>query len=198
MGKLKDVSPKKKGQIQALLAETTYSHRKITKTLGVSRSTVDRVALIVSSGEKNPTFTPKRVGNCGRKRITSQRTDRIIQKKLLQNRRLPIENIRNQLEDEKIDVSSRTLRRRASEFGLKSCRPRRKPKLTSKMIEKRLKWAKKYSAFTEEDWKSVSYYFTSYFGSNLINFGFLDFSIFGIMFIFFSNGLIFRCTGMFQ
>ena len=80
MGKLKDVSPKKKGQIQALLAETTYSHRKIAKTLGVSRSTVNRVALIVSSGEKNPTFTPKRVGNCGRKWITSQRTDRIIQK----------------------------------------------------------------------------------------------------------------------
>lgn len=156
MGKLKDISPKKKGQIQALLLETTYSHRKIAKTLKVSRSTVDRLALIVNRGEQNPTFSPKRVGKCGRTRITTPRTDRIIQKKLLTNRRLPMEQVKHQLAQENIEISSRTLRRRASEFGLKSCRPRRKPKLTPEMTEKRLKWAKKYSTFTADDWKSVS------------------------------------------
>ena len=65
-----------------------------------------------------------------------------------------MEHVKHQLENEKIEVSSRTLRRRAREFGLKCCRPRRKPKLTPKMIEKCLKWAK--STFTAEDWKSVS------------------------------------------
>ena len=90
MGKLKDISPKKKGQIQALLMETGYSHRKIAKTLDVSRSTVDRIALIMNSKEQNPMSSPKRVGKCCRKRITTPRTDRIIQKLAVK----PVKNAR--------------------------------------------------------------------------------------------------------
>ena len=162
MGKLKDISPKKKGEIKGFLRRTSYSHRKIAKIVNVSRCTVDRLALIVDSREQNPSLSPKRVGKCGRKRITTPRTDRVIQQKLLPNRRLPMEQIKNQLELEKIKISARTLRRRAREFGLKSCRPRRKPKLTPAMMAERLKWAKKYSTFTADEWKSVN---NSYRGS---------------------------------
>ena len=62
---------------------------------------------------------PKTVGKCERKKIKTPRTDRQSgSKKILTNRILPMKQIKNQLEDEKIEISSRTLRRRAREFGL--------------------------------------------------------------------------------
>ena len=46
--------------------------------------------------------------------------------------------------DYQINISIPTLKRRASEFGIKSYVMKKKPKITKKVAELRLKFAKKY------------------------------------------------------
>ena len=54
------------------------------------------------------------------------------------------------------DVSISTVSRRLSkEFGLKSCKPTKKTKLTPIMKKKRLAFAKKHLHWTADDWGKV-------------------------------------------
>jgi transposase len=153
MGKIADITPRKSAKIAVLLQETSFSQRQIAEKLFVSQSTVRRIS---DKFKRGMDLAVKRAGKCGRKRITTSRDDRKIQKTILKNRKAPTSRIKLILEQEGVVISQRTLRRRSVEMGFTCCRPRRKPKLTPAMIKKRLSWAREHSKFTLQDWNTVS------------------------------------------
>ena len=58
-------------------------------------------------------------------------------------------------DDGKSKASVRTIRNRLIEFGLHARSPRKKPLLNRTNINARLAWAKKYQAWTIDQWKRV-------------------------------------------
>lgn len=144
MGKKADISPKKYAKLEILLKTTTKSQRDIAKLAGVSASVVNRVKKRLNFSGL-PCEPSKRIGCCGRKRVTTPRTDRTLINISKSNRKLTTKSIQVRLGSEYgINISTRTVRRRLVEAGLNARRPRKKPKLTPVMIKKRKVWAKKF------------------------------------------------------
>lgn len=156
MGKAADLSPAKIREVSTLLNLGTYTQRKIAALANISQSTVRNISKKLN---ENESLSPNRVGKCGRKRITTPRTERKIQQITLQNRRKPEHTIRKLLEDSGIALSRMTLRRRWMEMGFCCRRPVKKPKLTPVMMKKRLAFARKYANWTEKDWEKVIFLF---------------------------------------
>lgn len=73
MGKNKDISPHKIGQIEVYLSDTTFKQTEIAKKLNVSTQTISAIKKKIKNKED---VSAKRVGNCGRKRVTTPRLDR--------------------------------------------------------------------------------------------------------------------------
>eukprot|EP00795_Rhopilema_esculentum_P008069 gene8069-13984_t len=89
----------------------------------------------------------------GRKRITTSREDRLIVKQSLKDRRKTSRILANELKDaHDIKVSSRTVRRRLVDSGLKYCRAKKKPLLSEKARAKRLDWGRQHRDY---DWSKV-------------------------------------------
>lgn len=109
------------------------------------------------------TLSPKRNGECGRRRITTPRTDRKIRDICIQNRKLPVCLLMNNIRDDGL-ISQRTVQRRLAENELIARKPARKAKLTPVMIKKRVDWAGKYINFTIQDWEKVKIYATTAIG----------------------------------
>lgn len=160
MGKRKDLCAIKVGEISGMLRAQNHTQREIARICGVSQSSVRNISLKMQS---EADFSSKRKGRCGRNRITTKREDRFIRNTVTENRKLPINAITNLVKDANINVSQRTVRRRAREENLLGRKPARKPKLTPAMIEKRYAWAKKYKHFTVDDWKKVILYYIIFF-----------------------------------
>ncbi|XP_065642758.1 uncharacterized protein LOC136074378 [Hydra vulgaris] len=72
VGKKKDLSPRKRGQIKVLLRNTELTQCQIALKCGVTQSIVSSIKKNMQHGS---TGTPKRKGKCGRKRISSQQDD---------------------------------------------------------------------------------------------------------------------------
>ncbi len=64
-------------------------------------------------------------------------------------------DIAGELSTEGIDISASTVLRILKKAGYKKTKPTRKPGLTKKMKEERLKWCKEHEHWTLEDWKRV-------------------------------------------
>ncbi|XP_052753644.1 uncharacterized protein LOC128201253 [Galleria mellonella] len=141
MGKCSDILPKKRSEIKTLLYHTNHSQRKIAELAGVSQSTVRNIKRVT---DENKSLSPKRAGKCGRKRLTTPRTEREIRRVTIENRRKPRKVIKALLDDAGVTLSDRTLRRRLKELNFNCCRPLKKPKLTKTMRAKRLAFAKMY------------------------------------------------------
>lgn len=152
MGKTKDLSPRKVGQIKVLLKETCMKQKEIARKLKISPQSV---SLIKKKEENHRDLGPKRKGNCGRKRKTSPRVDRKIVKLALGNRRLSCRKIATLLAEEETNLHPRTVNNRLLEAGLRAYRPRKKPRLTQAMIRSRYEWAKQHAQWSSDDWKKV-------------------------------------------
>lgn len=72
-----------------------------------------------------------------------------------ESRRNPSTTSRNIVEQLKLNISSRTVRRRLNEEGLKNCVARRKPHISKVNKKKRLDFAKKYINKPLSFWKRV-------------------------------------------
>lgn len=153
MGKASDTSPRKCREIQTLLLHSTHSQRDIATIVGVSKSVVNRTKIKM---DQNKTLEAGRVGKCGRKRITTPRTDRKIRDICLENRKKSVACLTTMINDEGIEVSKRTVRRRLAEENLIGRRPIKKPRLTEAMKKKRLQWARQHRNMTVADWSRVS------------------------------------------
>ena len=115
MGKKKDLSPRKVGQIKVLLQETSMKQREIAKKLHVSPQSV---CVIKKKEENKVHLGSNRAGNCGRKRKTTPRADRKIVKLALRNRRLSCRKIAALVGEEGINLHPRSVNNRLLEAGL--------------------------------------------------------------------------------
>lgn len=152
MARSSDTSPRKCAEVKTLLLNTKHSQRVIAALAGVSKSVVNRIKKKIY---ENVPLEADRNGKCGRKRITTPRTDRKIRDVCLQNRKKSVSFLTLLINEGGIKVSQRTVQRRLAEEGLVGYRPAKKPRLTAAMTKKRLEWAKAHQHMTIEDWNKV-------------------------------------------
>lgn len=150
MPKKRELSEAERGQI-VILKKQGVSIHKIARQLNFSRCAVRTT---IRRFEETGCFKSK--PRSGRKKATTAKQERILVRMSLRNRRLSSKELCSQLsEHHKVKISPRTVRRHLSDVGLKGCKARRKPYLTTTHKKKRLLWAKKYKNWTSEDWSKV-------------------------------------------
>ncbi|CAF2969788.1 unnamed protein product, partial [Rotaria sp. Silwood2] len=92
----------------------------------------------------------------GRKRKTTIRVDRLIERKLKCGRRKPARIVKTELEQELgVHISERTIKRRANEYGLFGRVARKRPYVNKRNRLKRLKFAKTMSAKPLNFWDTI-------------------------------------------
>ena len=155
MGKKKDLSPRKKGQICVLLEHSDLKQKEIAKKLNVSPQVVSATKQKLKFAK---TIDTSRIGSCGRKRITTPKLDRKIKVKALNDRRASCTKLSMELAKQGIVLNRKTINNRLLEQGIRACRPRKKPRLTQKMKDARYQWAMEHQNWTSEDWAKVSYF----------------------------------------
>uniref|UniRef100_A0A3P8UHJ6 Tc1-like transposase DDE domain-containing protein n=1 Tax=Cynoglossus semilaevis TaxID=244447 RepID=A0A3P8UHJ6_CYNSE len=117
----------------------------IAKEAGCSQSAVSKHINGKSSGREK----------CGRRRCTSKRDDRGLQRILKQRRFKNLAEIQKEWTEAGVTASKTTTFRRIREMGY-SCRvPRVKPLLNQSQRRKRLNWAKEKKDWTVGQWSKV-------------------------------------------
>ena len=150
MVKTCEISAAKRAQI-VILGKEGYYTRKIASILKVNQSSVARI--LKKCREKGSFDNEKR---SGRPRSTSKRDDNVILRCSKLNPFASSSDIRSELSQHNVNISSRTIRRRLlTDFGLKCYKPARKPLLSKKNIADRLKFCKKYAKWTTDSWAKV-------------------------------------------
>ena len=127
------------------------SPRQISKDLGISRTSVQRAIkkfLLEGIYENRK--------KSGRPRKTSQRDHHTMKRIVARSPTSSCKKIRSNLLENGVDISLSTVSRRLSkEFGLKSRKPAKKPKLTPRMMKKRFEFARNHIHWTVDDWGKV-------------------------------------------
>lgn len=133
------------------LHQSGHGYRKINKLLKYPTSTVQYVIKRWKSTRK---LNNER--RTGRPRLTTARVNRKILNILLKNRSVTATEIAALLKNEDgIIISAETVRRRIRESGFKSRIPRRKPWISLKNRQKRLKWAKDHVNWPISKWSNI-------------------------------------------
>ena len=117
--------------------EEGYSLKSIAKRLRIGRRTVQEIVKkYAETGD-----VQDRLGR-GIKKKTSSREDRKIIQASIKDRRKSSTDIAREMKEEiRLELSSRTIRRRLLDARLKSCRAKKKPLLSEKARQRRLRWA---------------------------------------------------------
>jgi len=138
MGKKRSLSEAQRAQI-VILREEGCTERAISERLAVSKTAVHQA--VVKFKNCGPYSDCKR---SGRPRKTTRRHDILIKRCVAKFPTCSAKKIRAELEETGSRISRRTISRRLTdEFGLKSRKPARSPRLTPAMKLKRLQFAKK-------------------------------------------------------
>ena len=124
-------SPTKQCKAVTLRGE---GYSEIAKKLG-NGATKSGVRKVCESFKATNTF--KNMPKNGKIKKTIANDDRMIMRLALKNRRATSAEIKNDLGAARVSVSSRTIRRRLFENGLKARRPRKKPYLNKKQRKNR-------------------------------------------------------------
>jgi transposase len=149
MGKKSDLCPFVKGQVCSLNSEG-YSQRQIAAHLKISRCAVQNAL-------RSTTCTPGRL-NCGRKRITSSREDRLLKTIVVRSPHASSARVTREATDCGIAISSRTVRRRlAIDFKLLARRPAKKPLMTKKHLQARISFCNAMKDKPAEWWDRVMF-----------------------------------------
>lgn len=133
------------------LIEIGRSYKEVAQTLQVSKSVIFR---IVRRYRQTGEYT-RRAGQ-GRKRVTSARDDRFMTSSVLRNRTLTSSEVRSTLQDvRQVTISTKTVRRRLKEAGIKSYLPARGPLLTTDHRVARANFARSYQSWNDDDWGKI-------------------------------------------
>src|SRR6478609_3854755 len=102
MGRKRDISEFQKGQINILISEG-HSQRQVASRLNISKWAVQNaVKLCTQSGRKN----------CGRKRKTTPREDRLLKAAVVRSPHASSARIAHEARRRGCEISARTVRRR--------------------------------------------------------------------------------------
>ena len=143
MGKNSSLLEVQRCQI-VVLDKKDHTERQTGNRLGRSKTAVRQD--IVKYKELGTYADAKRNG---RPRKTTPRTDILIKRKVMNSPTCSARKIRADLNETGISVSRQTIiRRLVEEFGLKSRKPVRKPRLTLKMKKKRLQFVLQHKDWT--------------------------------------------------
>lgn len=148
------ISEHVRSQIVALNEHSNLKQKDIAKLCKVSQSAVSKILKrFRSTGSLETAY----VGNTGRKRMSTDRDDRLLLVKSKKNPRLTSRELCRELKLHGVSMSSRTVRRRLQEFNRPARRPVKRQLLTRRMRKSRLAWAKTHQHWTVEDWKKVKF-----------------------------------------
>ena len=152
MGKKSSLSETKRAQI-VVLSEEGYSEREISAKMQCSKTAVH-----TALKNFNNYGSYKDLKRSGRPKKTSPRDDLTIKRIAVRSPTSSLKKIRAALLGKGTDVHITTVSRRLRfNFGLKSYKPARKPRLTPLMKSKRLAFAKEHAAWTSEDWSKIMF-----------------------------------------
>lgn len=151
MGKAKEISTEIRAKISAL-RDIGLTYRDISKRLKVSlHATFDSC----KRHEETGSYCSRK--RTGRPRVTTPQDDRAIIRIARNSPKASSVSILVRLPKENRHVSTRTIRRRLFDCGLKSHTPARKPKLSQKNIKDRIQFCKQYEKWTPSDWENVMF-----------------------------------------
>lgn len=150
MGKVVDLTPKKRSVIIAL-AKEKLSYSAIAERVGCSKSSVGKTLKLFS--ETGGVVSRQR---SGRPRCTTPRDDVAMMKTIKKQPFLSAADIKAELPC--VRASLRTIRRRlCDEFKLRSRCAARKPLLNSKQVKKRIQFCQRYKNWTPAQWSLVMF-----------------------------------------
>ena len=150
MGKKPSLSSEKRAQI-VTLSKLNFSVREIARKVKVSKTAMHNA---ITKYQNEDIFTDRK--RSGRPKVTSRREDRHMHKVVTRSLVSFSIKIQAKLVDTSTVESTKTIQRKLSlEFGIKSCKPARKPRLTESMKKKRLDFAKRHADWNTEIWKRV-------------------------------------------
>ncbi|KAG0710343.1 Transposable element Tcb1 transposase [Chionoecetes opilio] len=134
--------------------EENVSVSEIMRRTGRGRSTIQR--LCKEARDLPPTVVPQYKKRPGRKKKTSQLTDKLLKLAVTWNPRLTPKELKSMYPELLKDVTIRKVQHRLKHhLGLPSRVAALKPLLTDKMRRKRLTFAKQQKNWSVEQWKGV-------------------------------------------
>ncbi len=146
MGKTADLTVVQKMTIDTLHKEGK-TQKVIAKEAGCSQSSVSKHANREARGRKR----------CGRKKCTSNRDNRTLERIVKQNPFKNVGEIHKEWTAAGVSASRTTTHRRMQDMGF-SCRiPCVKPLLNNRQRQKRLAWAKDKKDWTAAEWSKVMF-----------------------------------------
>ena len=107
-----DITPRKSAKIVTLRDHTTMSQRKIAESVGVSFGSVSS---ILKQKREAENVEVQRKGRCGKKRKITKRDDLILLRNSKINPRKTSEELKRDLDESGVHVSSSTVRRQLLE-----------------------------------------------------------------------------------
>jgi len=127
--------------------------REISTRIGFSQSAVSKFLRKYRS-----TKTISRKSDSGMKRKTTPAEEPLLKRISLKDRFKTAVDVRSEfISQTQNNISVETIRRRLRENNLIACTPAKKPLLTRKMRQARLKWARKYENWTVINWRKVMF-----------------------------------------
>lgn len=136
------------------LVKAGHSLPDISRQTSVPLRTVQR--LVKRFREEGAQDIPVRRPRSGRPRIVSPRTVRVLQRQVEHSPKKTAREFKLQNPRLLGSASLRTVQRRLhDDVGVRRYRSKRKPLLSRKNLQDRIKFCKKYSTWTDSDWKKV-------------------------------------------
>ncbi|CAG9565363.1 unnamed protein product [Danaus chrysippus] len=150
MPKKSELSAEQRLRIK-ILHEQGMSQVKIAREVKCSRCAVQ-----YAINRFKETGTHENRPRTGRRKVTTEREDRLLIRQSLQNRKKTALELAAALSEAKgSSVSVYTVRRRLLKAGLKGFKARKKPWLSEHNKKNRLEWALKHRDWSVEDWSNV-------------------------------------------
>jgi len=147
----KEITPEVRAQVD-ILRQTGLKYRDIAQKLKISVAAAYKT---VKRIEELQSFASRK--RSGRRKVTTERDDRLISRIVKNSPKASSLSVKVRLPKTLCNVSTRTIRRRLFDNGLKSYTPARKPKLSAKNINDRLLFCKKYQNWTKREWENVMF-----------------------------------------
>ena len=115
------ITPRKRAKIVTLRDHTTMSQRKIAESVGVS---LRSVSSILKQKRETGNVEAQRKGRCVRKRKTTERDDLTLLCNSKINPQKTSEELKKDLDESGVHMSSSTVRRQLLEKGRKARKPK--------------------------------------------------------------------------